>query len=520
MKIVMAVDKIGSAIHRLAIGVQKKLPHLRVVICDVHPKRPSPDQIERFKREIQDADVISMEYWKTGLFLLDLFPEIRSKPKILAHYNPYNLEENNWSDFQAIIVPNREMNKVLPKARLIPLAIDLNFFKFQREMPDSNKVLMVSSRIEGKKGILPVAEVCQELGYPMILVGQISDRDYFDKIMATGVVEFRERVSEDDLLKAYYESAIHVCNSIDGFESGTLPLLEAMATGVCVLTRNIGSVPDIFNDENMVVRNGQPEDKEELKVKLRELMEDKDKRRKMREIAWNSVKSRDSERRAVMYEKLFYELLYPNNDLVSVIIPTFNRKNILSKVIEGVTMQDWPAKEIVVVDDGSTDGTGEFVMALQTKSFVPIKYINTGTTNIYNLAYARNLGVISAVGDIVAFLDDRYYPERNWLSEMLKHLTPKTWVYGNKGTRKDFVENISMCYRQELIDAGMFNQSCPKYGFQSQELRVRFRRQGFKFKFAESAKVKSLIETKNKYRKRDEIIKSKNILWRMNMEAR
>jgi len=310
MKIVISVDKKNSAIDRLAEDVKKNLPYLDIVICDTHPKRPDPEQLENFRKNIVDADVWDCQYWKSGKLLLDLFPnELKNKPKILQHHNPYNLKEGDWKEFNAVVVNNKSMQKELKGSNLIHNAVDLDFFKFKREMPDSNKIIMVAARIEGKKGILPVAEVCRDLGYPMILVGSISDREYFDKIMATGMVEFREKITDFELLWAYEESAILVCNSVDHFESSVNPILEAMGVGVPVLTRNVGITPDLYNEINMVVRKGEPEDLEDLKSELKKLMEDKKKRESLRGNAWKSVKSYDSLRRAIRYEKLYWQVL-------------------------------------------------------------------------------------------------------------------------------------------------------------------------------------------------------------------
>lgn len=512
-------DKKDSAIWRMAKGIEKHLPHLDIQVIDVHPKRPSPEQLHNYNQGVEWADVIDYEYWKTALMLLDSFPN--NKPKILAHHNPYSIHEKDWKEFNLVITYNKTMNKELPGSKYMPHTIDLDFFQFPREMlKTSYDVIMVSSRIESKKGILPVAEVCKELGYRMLLVGSISNRDYFDKIMAARIVEFKEKITDEELLQSYYQSKVHICNSIDGYESGTLPILEAMATGVPVLTRSIGEVPELYDETNMIVRKGQSEDKEDLKKELKSLIEDEEKRKKIRENAWKTVKSRDNFRRAVMYEKLYWEVYQPFQTLISVIIPTFNRKDIsLSSVIASVIAQDWKAKEIIICDDGSTDGTKESIMNLHKEFNVPIKYINTNTPNEYNLAYAKNLGVIEAVGNILVFLDDRYIAEPNLLSEFAKNLFSKTWIYGNKGSKKDFVENVSCIYHDEFIQAGMFNQSCKLYGFQSQELRVRFKKQGFKFKFIESAKVKTAFDTKNKYIKRDEIRKAKDILWKLGLES-
>ena len=200
--------------------------------------------------------------------------------------------------------------------------IDIEKFPFSREYNDSKTVLMVAARIESKKGILPVAQVCKKLGYKFVLVGSISDRDYFEKIKEVGV-DFRENISDEELLKAYQEAAIHVCNSVDGFESGTLPQLEAMSVGVPVLTRNIGQVPELINGKNMVVRKGQPEDLEDLERELKGLMENRVKREQMRDDAWQSAKTKDDVRRAREYEKLWWSVL-SDRPVVSVIIPTFN----------------------------------------------------------------------------------------------------------------------------------------------------------------------------------------------------
>lgn len=519
MKILIVTDKVGSAIWRLAQGVQKYNPHIQIDVIAVHPKRPDIDQLNEFVEKVEKADIISFEYWKTYITLRESYPELMNKPKMLAHYNPYNTFEEEWREFDIITVPNKTIQDMLRKRsvmRYVPLTIDLEKFPFSREYTDSNTVLMVSGRIEGKKGVLPVAEACKELGYKMLLVGSISKKDYFDEVMKTGVVEFRQSVSDDELLRAYQESAIHVCNSIDSYESGTLCILEAMSVGCPVLTRNVGHVPDISTGTNMVVRKGGPEDLEDLKTELKNLMDNPIKRKEIRDEAWNSAKVRDDVRRAREYEKIWHSML-SNKPLVSVIIPTFNRKEILAKVIESVFKQTYPALEIVVCDDGSTDGTREFIQSIQKRSLIPIKYVNTETPNEYNLAYAKNLGVIELIGEALVFCDDRYAMDREAIEKFMSKLHSKKWLFGDKGTgKRNFVENFGCIYRQEFIDGGMFNQSCKLYGFQSQELRERYKRQGFKFDYVE-AKAEILISSKNRYKKRDEIRKAKNVLYKLGL---
>lgn len=95
--------------------------------------------------------------------------------------------------------------------------------------------------------------------------------------------------------------------------------------------------------------------------------------------------------------------------LVSVIIPTYNRVHILPVSIDSVLCQTYDNLEVIVVDDGSTDGTESFVRGLADGR---VRYIrNTGN---HGPAAARNLGVRLAEGEYVAFQDsdDEWRPDK------------------------------------------------------------------------------------------------------------
>lgn len=90
------------------------------------------------------------------------------------------------------------------------------------------------------------------------------------------------------------------------------------------------------------------------------------------------------------------------NFSVSVIIPTFNRADLLGRAIESVLQQSLPAKEIIVVDDGSTDSTGELIEGLQRNRGMSLRYIYQDNAGV---SAARNSGIHHAGGDWIAFLD-------------------------------------------------------------------------------------------------------------------
>jgi len=85
--------------------------------------------------------------------------------------------------------------------------------------------------------------------------------------------------------------------------------------------------------------------------------------------------------------------------LVSVTVPTYNRWPLVAESIDSVLAQDYPNFEIIVVDDGSTDGTGEHIAATYGDRIEYIWQENQGA------AAARNQGIRAARGEYIAFLD-------------------------------------------------------------------------------------------------------------------
>ncbi|MBA64200.1 MAG: glycosyl transferase [Candidatus Marinimicrobia bacterium] len=92
---------------------------------------------------------------------------------------------------------------------------------------------------------------------------------------------------------------------------------------------------------------------------------------------------------------------------ISVVIPTFNRKEALKRAIHSVMGQSLTPFEIIVVDDGSDDGTGEWILYNHPQ----IKYIYQTNNGVSS---ARNIGIKSAASDWIAFLDsdDEWLPTK------------------------------------------------------------------------------------------------------------
>lgn len=99
-----------------------------------------------------------------------------------------------------------------------------------------------------------------------------------------------------------------------------------------------------------------------------------------------------------------------SEDMISVVIPTYNRVALLDRALKSVLAQKRPADEIIVVDDGSNDGTAELISAKYKKSVVYVFQPNRG------VSAARNEGIRRAKGNWIALLDS----DDEWKADKLE----------------------------------------------------------------------------------------------------
>ena len=100
---------------------------------------------------------------------------------------------------------------------------------------------------------------------------------------------------------------------------------------------------------------------------------------------------------------------------ISVVIPVFNRKQLIERSINSVINQTYPPDEIIVIDDGSIDGTYDLIK----KNFPQVILIHQENKGV---SAARNVGITIAKGNWIAFLDsdDEWFPEK--LEEQINYL--------------------------------------------------------------------------------------------------
>lgn len=166
--------------------------------------------------------------------------------------------------------------------------------------------------------------------------------------------------------------------------------------------------------------------------------------------------------------------------LVSVVITTYNRRQYLKAAIESVLAQDYEEKDIIVVDDGSRDGSEEELLGL------PVRYAWKANGGISS---ARNFGISLAKGDFIAFLDADDLWKKGKLSTQMRLMreeaslmsyTDEIWI--RNGTRLNqgrkhrkysgliYSHCLSLCIispssaviSRQIFDAvGLFDESLP-----------------------------------------------------------
>ena len=193
--------------------------------------------------------------------------------------------------------------------------------------------------------------------------------------------------------------------------------------------------------------------------------------------------------------------------LLSVVIVTFNRSEVLKKNLDCLKKQTDKEFEVVVGIDGSTDNTIEMLEGYE--SDFDIRWINTEETNKYGLAKARNMAIIETKGRAVVVLDDDSFPTPEFVAQHKSSVRPKTLTGGYRNSfdpsdemhakmvryldsygvlkptkmKEILVENNCCMYRKDWISCGMFCERFEAYGGIGQEFFIRLIHQGFDYQF-------------------------------------
>ncbi|HIE14850.1 TPA: glycosyltransferase [Candidatus Bathyarchaeota archaeon] len=204
---------------------------------------------------------------------------------------------------------------------------------------------------------------------------------------------------------------------------------------------------------------------------------------------------------------------------VSIVVPVYNAERTIEKCLESLIKQSFPDYEIIIVDNGSNDGSfaliEEFIKAHPKKKIRLIKEEKKGPSN------ARNRGIKDSSGDIVAFTDSDCVTDRKWLEDIIKAFDNEEIgaVAGNiRGYKpSNLIEKFLSIFtlrglketqvvkafslikggfptanlvvrRDVLVEIGGFNEEMEIYG-EDYDLCARIYMEGYRIKYIDSAVI-------------------------------
>lgn len=228
--------------------------------------------------------------------------------------------------------------------------------------------------------------------------------------------------------------------------------------------------------------------------------------------------------------------------IVSVVIPTFERRASVERLLRGLRSQTLPADrfEVVVSIDGSTDGTREAVASFDAAFEV------RGIWNEHRgRASACNAGIRAAHGELVVLLDDDMMPAPSCLEEhveahastpdarrivfgaapvttddtsssLTRYMARKFARHLNRLERPEHVMNVRDFYsgnmsarRDVMLSVGLFDESFREYGNEDLELAVRCRRAGIEVTYSPDAGAEQRYEKPFRRLARDTVAKGR-----------
>lgn len=141
------------------------------------------------------------------------------------------------------------------------------------------------------------------------------------------------------------------------------------------------------------------------------------------------------------------------DDLISVVIPTFNRKRFLLRAINSVFKQSFKNYEIIIVDNYSSDGTEEMIKKIKSKKIRFYKNKNYGI-----IANARNFGIRKSKGFWIALLDSDDFWYKNKLKNISQYFKENDAIFHdldssqNKFYKKKVLKNIKILNFFNIFD--------------------------------------------------------------------
>lgn len=185
---------------------------------------------------------------------------------------------------------------------------------------------------------------------------------------------------------------------------------------------------------------------------------------------------------------------------ISVIVPVYNVEKYLHRCIDSILAQTFTDFELILVDDGSADGSGAICDEYAAKdSRVRVIHKENG-----GVSASRNTGMDAATGDYILFCDSDDYVSRYWAEQLALHIkdNPESFISCRVQRFKKPLPDIK---REEMIDAEaheityyeLFREGLSAYSWNKIYVAKRLRDLGLRF--SESVEISEDVEFNTRY---------------------
>ena len=318
------------------------------------------------------------------------------------------------------------------KMQVIYNGIDTaEFYNPKKQIFNNEKVIFVcAGSVNYNKGQDSLVHACGKLvknkgfkDFELLLVGMCDDRYrniIFNVARKYNIEDKVKILGPQKNVAEYYAQAdiVFMCSKFEAFGRVTV---EGMLSGALLIGANTGGTTEIIKDKENGLLYAQG-DSDDLCEKIYYALKHK---AEMRCIADQGRKdmfeNMSADRNALEISNMYSEVLEKHeNTIVYAVIVTYNRLDMLKQCLEAVINQTYKSLTVVVVDNASTDGTGEYIKSLKNNKII---YINTGKNS--GGAGGFNRGIKEAYlkgAKWIWVMDDDVIPAPNALEELMNAL--------------------------------------------------------------------------------------------------
>ena len=345
------------------------------------------------------------------------------------------------------------------RIRVVPSGLDLAAFPWrERRTPTGAPLVTFAGRFSEKKGVLDAARALARVaaerplrarfvGYgPMeAALRRELARSGLDAEVVDGRVAGAVRTAIDAT-----DVVLTASRTTPDGDAETLCLvnLEAQACGAPLVTTDNGGIPEAVCEQAAVVVPDHGDIVGALAGALTTVLADPSRWAEMGRAGRRFVADRfELGARTADVEQLWHALCagarggaLPRTSVdatsasrTSVVLVTHNRRDLLGRTLDALAAQTRPADEVIVVDNGSTDGSAELLEERRGRQYPPGLQVITRPANL-PVAEGRNLAVAASTGDVVAFTDDDCRARPGWLEALLGGFRPGVGIVQGRTT--------------------------------------------------------------------------------------